>query len=394
MSFTPRRSLGSQGVAPGRASFSPLTPVVRPLSTPLLQLMVRRERLVFLEPGGGPDARTDEVLARVEARAAELGYVFSVGLYAALNVTPSTRARRPRRRPARAPRERARRARRPRAAVPQLPGLDAAGHVRALPAAHAHARVREPRAAVPELHDRRPRVRARPVRAPRVHDLLGREGLQRVPDLPPADRPGQPVRAARAGSRAALGPAPAHAPGRRPRPRRHRHPRLHGPAGPHHAAVSPGPRGPRRARPPLRRRAGPGAHPGARDDGADLRHLARVRPRPPAPEDRHRRPARAGRRARRRGRPGQAAEAAAEHPAADPALRPPDRSKAFRRTSSPRTSAATRGTGSGSARSCTRTSSRPATRTRRWRSPRSAAPAWTTTSRPGPPPRSRASACA
>ena len=52
--------------------------------------MVRRERLVFLEPGGGPDARTDEVLARVEARAAELGYVFSVGLYAALNVTPSS----------------------------------------------------------------------------------------------------------------------------------------------------------------------------------------------------------------------------------------------------------------------------------------------------------------
>ena len=50
--------------------------------------MVRRERLVFLEPGGGPDARTDEVLARVEARAAELGYVFSVGLFAALNVTP------------------------------------------------------------------------------------------------------------------------------------------------------------------------------------------------------------------------------------------------------------------------------------------------------------------
>jgi len=52
--------------------------------------MVRRERLVFLEPGGGPDARTDEVLARVEARAAELGYVFTVGLYAALNVTPSS----------------------------------------------------------------------------------------------------------------------------------------------------------------------------------------------------------------------------------------------------------------------------------------------------------------
>ncbi|MDA0168160.1 hypothetical protein OJ998_03610 [Solirubrobacter taibaiensis] len=51
--------------------------------------MVRRERLVFFEPGGGPDARTDEVLARVEARAAELGYVFSVGLFAALNVTPS-----------------------------------------------------------------------------------------------------------------------------------------------------------------------------------------------------------------------------------------------------------------------------------------------------------------
>ncbi|MDA0136214.1 MXAN_6230/SCO0854 family RING domain-containing protein [Solirubrobacter deserti] len=51
--------------------------------------MVRRERLVFLEPGGGPDARTDEVLARIEARAAELGYVFSKGLYAQLNVTPS-----------------------------------------------------------------------------------------------------------------------------------------------------------------------------------------------------------------------------------------------------------------------------------------------------------------
>jgi hypothetical protein len=51
--------------------------------------MVRRERLVFLEPGGGPDARTDEVLARIEARAAELGYVFSAGLYAAFSVTPA-----------------------------------------------------------------------------------------------------------------------------------------------------------------------------------------------------------------------------------------------------------------------------------------------------------------
>ena len=247
---------------------------------------------------------------------------------------------------------------------------------------------------MPELHERRPRLRARPVRAPGVHDVLGREGLQRVPDLPSADRPGQPVRAARARSRAALGPAPAHAPGRRPRPRRHRLPRLHGPAGPHDAAPAPGPRGPRGARPPLRRRAGARAHPRARDDGADLRHLAGVRPRPPAPEDGDRRAAGAVRRARRRGRPGQAAEAAAEHPATDPALRPADRSKAFHRTNSPRTCAATRGTGSGSARSCTRTSSRPATRTRRWRSPRSAAPAWTTTSPPGPPPRSRASACA
>ena len=100
--------------------------------------------------------------------------------------------------------------------------------------------------------------------------------------------------------------------------------RLHGPAGPHDAARAAGPRGPRRARPPLRRRAGPGPHPGARDDGADLRHLARVRPRPPAPEDRDRRAARAVRRARRRGRPGQAAEAAAEHPAADPAVRAAD----------------------------------------------------------------------
>lgn len=51
--------------------------------------MVRRERLVFLEPGGGPDARTDEVIARTETRAAELGYVFSAGLRAALRVTPS-----------------------------------------------------------------------------------------------------------------------------------------------------------------------------------------------------------------------------------------------------------------------------------------------------------------
>lgn len=52
--------------------------------------MVRRERLVFLEPGGGPDARTDEVIARIEARAAELGYVFGARLYAQLRVTPST----------------------------------------------------------------------------------------------------------------------------------------------------------------------------------------------------------------------------------------------------------------------------------------------------------------
>lgn len=51
--------------------------------------MVRRERLVFLEPGGGPDARTDEVIARIEARAAELGYVFAAGLHAQLRVTPS-----------------------------------------------------------------------------------------------------------------------------------------------------------------------------------------------------------------------------------------------------------------------------------------------------------------
>lgn len=51
--------------------------------------MVRRERLVFLEPGGGPDARTDEVIARTETRAAELGYVFSAGLRAALRVMPA-----------------------------------------------------------------------------------------------------------------------------------------------------------------------------------------------------------------------------------------------------------------------------------------------------------------
>jgi hypothetical protein len=51
--------------------------------------MVRRERLVFLEPGGGPDARTDEVIARTETRAAELGYVLSAGLRAALRVIPS-----------------------------------------------------------------------------------------------------------------------------------------------------------------------------------------------------------------------------------------------------------------------------------------------------------------
>lgn len=51
--------------------------------------MVRRRRLVFLEPGGGPDARTDEVIERTEARAAELGYVLSGGLRAALRVIPS-----------------------------------------------------------------------------------------------------------------------------------------------------------------------------------------------------------------------------------------------------------------------------------------------------------------
>ncbi|MDA0180232.1 hypothetical protein OJ997_07995 [Solirubrobacter phytolaccae] len=51
--------------------------------------MVRRRRLVFLEPGGGPDARTDEVIERTETRAAELGYVFSAGLRAALRVIPS-----------------------------------------------------------------------------------------------------------------------------------------------------------------------------------------------------------------------------------------------------------------------------------------------------------------
>lgn len=52
--------------------------------------MARRERLVFLEPGGGPDARTDEVVARIEQRAAELGSVFSAGLHAQLRVTPAT----------------------------------------------------------------------------------------------------------------------------------------------------------------------------------------------------------------------------------------------------------------------------------------------------------------
>lgn len=62
---------------------------MRPLSTPLLALMVRRRRLVFLEPGDGPDARTDEVIERTEARAAELGYVFSAGLRGALRVIPS-----------------------------------------------------------------------------------------------------------------------------------------------------------------------------------------------------------------------------------------------------------------------------------------------------------------
>ena len=51
--------------------------------------MVRRRRLVFLEPGGGPDARTDEVIERTEARAAELGYVLSAALRAALRVTGS-----------------------------------------------------------------------------------------------------------------------------------------------------------------------------------------------------------------------------------------------------------------------------------------------------------------
>ena len=99
-------------------------------------------------------------------------------------------------------------------------------------------------------------------------------------------------------------------------------PRLHGPAGPHDAAPAPGSRGPRGPRPPLRRRAGARAHPRARDDGADLRHLAGVRPRPAAPEDGDRRAAGAVRRAWRRGRPGQAAEAAPEHPATDPAVRP------------------------------------------------------------------------
>ena len=139
----------------------------------------------------------------------------------------------------------------------------------------------------------------------------------------------------------------------------------------------------------------PGAHPRARDDGADLRHLGWSST-SSAP---HLKTATDVLRAlfvvaRRRGRPGQAAEAAAEHPAPDPPLRPADARVLPGRTSSPRTSAATRGTGSASARSCTRTSSRPATRTRRWRSPRSAAPAWTRTSRPARPPRSRASACA
>ena len=224
MSFTPRRSLGSQGVAPGRASFSPLTPVVRPLSTPLLQLMVRRERLVFLEPGGGPDARTTRC-----SRASRPG-PRSWATCSASGSSPRSTSR----------------------LRSELAGLgddllehlarERGAHVAHVPLfrnfpdstpedtyelylrAHPDARVRESRAAVPELHERRPRLRARPVRAPRVHDLLGREGLQRVPDLPPADRPGQPVRAARAGSRAALGPAPAHAPGRRPRPRRHRRP--------------------------------------------------------------------------------------------------------------------------------------------------------------------------